>query len=194
MKPVPTDNYTKSKILSEKAIEDGEVGAYCITRLGAVMPSKGIWNLKTLVYGFEIAFDSRIEIILDSDVGLAQVTAAEKLRLGMIENKNIYFLGGGGACRMKYGDFFNGLLETLGIPPLRSTHFTSKESFLDWLDTAKAQRDLSFQRHTYADYKRIFKSNMKTFIPFTKVFGKLVYRFISMKSPYTGMGRLDNTL
>lgn len=188
MEPVPTDNYTESKIMSEQAIGDEGVGRYCVTRLGAVMPSKGIWNLKTLVYGFEIAFDSRIEIVLDSDVGLAQVTAAEKLRLGLIESKSIYFLGGGGACRMKYGDFFNGLLETLGVPPLRSTHFTSKESFLDWLDTDKSQRDLSFQRHTYADYKRIFKSNMKKFIPFTKLFGKIVYRFISMKSPYAGQG------
>ncbi len=184
MKPVPTDNYTESKILSEQVIENIGPEKYCITRLGAVMPSKGIWKIKTLIYSFEIAYDSRIEIVLDSDVGLAQITAAEKLRLGVIESKNIYFLGGGGTCRLQYGEFFNGLLESIGIPPLTKENFTVKVSFLDWLDTIKAQEDLGFQRHSYSDYKRIFQHNMKNLLPFTRLFGKLIHHVITMKSPY----------
>lgn len=187
MKTVATDNYTESKILSEQVIQNAGIEKYCITRLGAVMPSKGIWQIKTLVYGFEIAFDSRIEIVLDSDVGLAQVTAAEKLRLGIIESENIYFLGGGETCRLQYGEFFNGLLGSIGISPLKKENFTIKESFLDWMDTIKAQKDLQFQRFSYKDYKKIFRRNMKNFVPFIKLFGKLIHRIIVMKSPYKKM-------
>jgi len=187
-KPKPTDNYTKSKIESEKIVAGAGLNKYCITRLGAVMPSKGIWNLSTIMYGFEIAFNSRIEMIIDSDVGLAQITAAEKLRLNLIDNGNTYFLGGGDKCRLNYGDFFNGLLNSLGIPKLTKESFTKKPSFLDWLDTNKAQSDLQFQRYTYSDYLKIFKRNMRRYLPFTKIFGGLVKLFIQFKSPYFRAG------
>ncbi|MBN2558837.1 MAG: NAD(P)-dependent oxidoreductase [Clostridia bacterium] len=182
--PRPVDNYTESKVLSEDIVKKAGLNLYCITRLGAVMPSKGIWKLKTLVYSFEIDYDSRIEIILDSDVGLAQVTAAEKLRLNMIESGNTYFLGGGDKCRLRYGDFFNGLLRSIGIPGIKKESFTLKPSFLDWLDTQKAQGDLDFQRHSYSDYLKIFRKNMKRLIPLTKLFGGLAARVIKGRSPY----------
>ncbi|MFO7611524.1 MAG: NAD(P)-dependent oxidoreductase [Clostridia bacterium] len=184
LEPRPVDNYTESKVLSEDILRKSGLNLYCITRLGAVMPSKGIWKLKTLAYGFEIDFDSRIEIILDSDVGLAQVTAAEKLKLNLIENGNIYFLGGGDKCRLKYGDFFNGLLRSIGIPGIRKESFTLKPSFLDWLDTRKAQKDLDFQRYSYSDYLKIFRKNMKRLVPLTKLFGGLANRIITGRSPY----------
>lgn len=179
-----TDNYTASKIESERIVVQSGLKKFCITRLGAVMPSKGVWSLKTLMYGFEIAFNSRIEMILDSDVGLAQITAVEKLNLNLIDNGNTYFLGGGERCRLHYGDFFNGMLIALGIPKLTKDYFTSKPSFLDWLDTRNAQKDLHFQRYTYSDYINIFKKNMKWYLPFTKLFGGLVKAFIRLKSPY----------
>ena len=185
-KTLATDNYTASKIESEKIVNQSGIKKYCITRLGAVMPSKGVWGHKTLMYGFEIAFNSRIEMILDSDVGLAQITAVEKLRLNLIDNGNTYFLGGGEKCRLQYGEFFNGLLKALGIPKLTKDCFTRKASFLDWLDTKKAQKDLKFQRFSYSDYLKIFKRNMKWYLPFTKLFGRIVKVFIRIKSPYSG--------
>jgi dTDP-4-dehydrorhamnose reductase len=185
-KPKATDNYTESKIESERIVSESGLNKYCITRLGAVMPSKGVWSFKTLMYGFEIAFNSRIEMILDSDVGLAQITAVEKLRLNLINSGNIYFLAGGEKCRLHYGDFFNGLLNSLGIPKITTECFTKKPSFLDWLDTKKAQKDLHFQRYTYSDYRRIFKRNMRRYLPVTKVFGRLVKWIIKLKSPYAG--------
>ena len=183
-KPKPIDDYTKSKVISEEKIRSSGVSRYCITRLGAVMPSKGVWKFSTLAYGFEFPFYSRIEMVLDSDVGLAQITAAEKLKLNVIESGNIYFLGGGDRCRLTYGEFMNGLLGAIGIPALKKESFTSKENFLDWLDTKKAQIDLSFQRYTFEDYKRIFKNNMRRYLPFTKLFGRLVKWIINQKSPY----------
>ncbi len=183
-KPVPIDDYTKSKVLSEEKVRKSGVSKYCITRLGAVMPSKGVWKFSTLAYGFEFPFNSRIEMILDSDVGLAQITAAEKLRLNLIDSGNTYFLGGGEKCRLTYGEFMNGLLDSIGIPALRSESFTSKENFLDWLDTKKAQLDLAFQRYTFEDYKRIFRHNMKKYLPFTRLFGVLVRWIINKRSPY----------
>lgn len=188
LKPRATDNYTESKIESEKIVKDARLNKYCITRLGAVMPSKGIWSFKTLSYGFEIAFNSRIEMILDSDVGLAQITAVEKLRLNLIDSGNTYFLGGGDKCRLKYGEFFNGLLNSIGIPDISKESFTRKPSFLDWLDTNKAQSDLQFQRFSYNDYIKIFKRNMRRYLPFTKLFGNLVKLIIKIKSPYSGAG------
>jgi hypothetical protein len=80
----------------------------------------------------------------------------------------------------------NGLLKALGIPALRKESFTIKESFLDWLDTGKAQNDLDFQRFTYEDYIKIFRSNMRRYIHFTKPFGRLVRWIINQKSPYFG--------
>lgn len=183
-KPKPTDDYTKSKVLSEEKIASSGVARYCITRLGAVMPSKGVWKFKTLAYGFEFPYNSRIEMILDSDVGLAQITAAEKLRLGLIESGNVYFLGGGNKCRLTYGNFMNGLLDSIDIPGLRKEYFTIKASFLDWLDTKKAQKDLEFQRYTFEDYKKIFRHNMKRYLFFTKFFGRPIRWLIKMKSPY----------
>lgn len=187
-KPKATDNYTESKIESEIIVKEAGLAKYCITRLGAVMPSKGVWKFSTLVYGFEIAFNSRIEMILDSDVGLAQITAAEKLRLNLIDNGNTYFLGGGEKCRLNYGEFFNGLLSSIGIPKLTRDSFTKKPSFLDWLDTKKAQKDLGFQRYTYSDYLKIFKKNMRRYLLFTRMFGGLVRRLIVLKSPYSKAG------
>lgn len=184
-KPKATDNYTASKIESEKIVSEAGLNKFCITRLGAVMPSKGVWKFSTIMYGFEIAYNSRIEMILDSDVGLAQITAVEKLRLNLIDNGNVYFLGGGEKCRLKYGEFFNGLLNSLGIPKLSKDSFTTKPSFLDWLDTKKSQKDLNFQRFTYIDYLKIFKKNMRRYLPFTKAFGGLVKRIIKLKSPYS---------
>jgi uncharacterized protein YbjT (DUF2867 family) len=186
-KPKATDNYTESKIESERIVREAGLDKYCITRLGAVMPSKGVWSLKTLMYGFEIAFNSRIEMILDSDVGLAQITAVEKLRLNLIDSGNTYFLAGGEKCRLKYGDFFNGLLNSLGIPKITKDCFTKKPSFIDWLDTGNAQKDLQFQRYTYNDYTRIFKKNMRRYLPLTRIFGPLVKLIIKIKSPYAGV-------
>ncbi|HPJ22828.1 MAG TPA: NAD(P)-dependent oxidoreductase, partial [Clostridia bacterium] len=183
-KPKPIDDYTKSKVISEEKVRSSGVTRYCITRLGAVMPSKGVWKFSTLAYGFEFPFYSRIEMVLDSDVGLAQITAAEKLKLNVIESGNIYFLGGGDRCRLTYGEFMNGLLGAIGIPALKKESFTCKENFLDWLDTKKAQIDLSFQRYTFEDYKRIFRNNMRRYLPFTKLFGRLVKWIINQKSPY----------
>lgn len=184
--PKPIDDYTKSKVLSEEKVMASGVSKYCITRLGAVMPSKGVWKLSMLAYGFEFPFNSRIEMIVDSDVGLAQITAAEKLKLNLIDSGNTYFLGGGDKCRLTYGEFMNGLLKALGIPALRKESFTIKESFLDWLDTGKAQHDLDFQRFTYEDYIKIFSNNMRRYIHFTKPFGRLVRWIINQKSPYFG--------
>ncbi len=192
-KPIPTDNYTESKIESERIVKEAGLNKYCITRLGAVMPSKGVWKFKTIMYGFEFPFNSRIEMILDSDVGLAQITAAEKLRLNLIENGNTYFLGGGARCQLTYGEFFNGLLNSIGIPKLSMDSFTMKPSFLDWMDTKKAQKDLQFQRYTYSDYLRIFKKNMRIYLPVTKLFGVLIRWIIYIKSPYSGLSA-DTTL
>ena len=89
---------------------------------------------------------------------------------------------------MKYGEFFNGLLNSLGIPKLTKDSFTRKPSFLDWLDTKKAQKDLQFQRYTYNDYLDIFKKNMRRYLPITKVFGIFVKWVIKLKSPYSRPG------
>ncbi|MBN2536466.1 MAG: NAD(P)-dependent oxidoreductase [Spirochaetales bacterium] len=175
----PVDNYTKSKVKAEEYIRQSTLNLYCITRLGAVMPTKSKYNMKMIIYGFEFPYHSRIEMILDRDVATALLNASESLIPGHPANKNVFFLGGGENCRLYYGDFFNSLLSSIGIAKAGKEFFNeNKPSFLDWMDTKKAQEVLLFQNHTFKDYLTLFKSQMKWVLPFTKLFGKIIGKLL----------------
>jgi hypothetical protein len=182
----PVDNYTECKVKAETLIRQSGLNKYCITRLGAVMPTTRWYNMKMMTYGFEFPYESRVEIVLDRDVATGLVNAAELLvQKPEKVNKKIFFLGGGESCRLYYGSFFNTLLSSIGIMKASRDCFTkNKQSFLDWLETKDAQKALQFQNHSFKDYIILFKKQMRWLLPLTTLFGQLIGKIFMGKSPY----------
>jgi nucleoside-diphosphate-sugar epimerase len=190
----PVDNYTKSKIEAERLIRKSGLDLFCIGRLGAVMPTRGWFSMKTLAYGFEFPYHSRLEIVLDTDVALALVMAAESLTTDRKVNKKTFFISGGKECRLYYGTFFNTLLSTIGITPVKKECFAvDKPSFLDWLDTQEIQKILGYQKHTFLDYCELFKRKMRWLIPITTLFGNIISKIFMNMSPYYKIRKAGTT-
>jgi len=182
----PVDNYTESKVRAETLIRQSGLNMYCITRLGAVMPTTGFYNMKMMTYGFEFPYESRLEIILDKDVATALINAVELfVQEPKRVNKKIFFLGGGESCQLYYGNFFNTLLSSLGIMKAgRDCFAKNKPSFLDWLETKNAQDILQFQNHSFKDYIFLLKKQMRWILPLLALFGRLIGKILMKKSPY----------
>ncbi|MFO7636100.1 MAG: SDR family NAD(P)-dependent oxidoreductase [Clostridia bacterium] len=181
---IRVNNYNESKIEAEKHIRGSELRFYCITRLGAVMPTIAKYSLKSMEYAYEMPYQSRVEIITDRDVATAQLNAVEKLSDGTLESGNIYLLGGGTRCRMIYGDFISRFFKALGLKPPEKSLFTKDASFLDWMDTDEGQCVLAYQKDSSEDFYRTLRNQYKVLLPLIKLFKGLVRHIIVKKSAY----------
>lgn len=183
--PVPTSNYTESKIEAEKLIKSSDV-KYCICRLGAVLPSTGKFDINTLPETFNMNLEGRVEIVSDLDVATAISNAAERLMAGDDIHGKIFNIGGGKEKGFqRYGrDLTIGLFEKMGIGKLNPDCFTKKEYFLDWMDTEESQAFLNFQNHTYEETLNLILGPVKKYRPIVLLFSPIIRRFLESKSPY----------
>ena len=100
---------------------------------------------------------------------------------------NTLIISGGPEQRMFYKDMIGAILKVMGLPLPPARKFTKEPYYLDWYDTAKAQKLLQFQKHTFADYLRDFSKELSRrygagFLPFMRqfagpMFGRLVVQF-----------------
>lgn len=183
--PVPTSNYTASKIKAEEAIMASGV-KYCICRLGAVLSSQARINMSIAREAFNINLDNRLESVLDLDVATAIANAAELLIDGDEVDGKILNLGGGkeNGFQIHGREMSISLFERMGIGSLDPDLFSKEDYFLDWMDTQESQSLLHFQNHTYEEAMEIYLAPFKKYKPFIKIFGFFIRRWLEKQSPH----------
>lgn len=149
---VATDHYTAHKLECETLIRASGL-QWCILRFGAVVPV-AIGDLRLVFRAmFECPLDDRVECVHSRDAGLAVAHAVES---GEIWGKTL-LIAGGPACRMRYREFFGGVLEAAGVGMLPDEAFGVEPFHTHWMDTTESQQLLQFQRLGYDQYLRDVK-------------------------------------
>ncbi len=177
----PSDNYTHHKVKCEKMIKESEL-PWTILRVAA-SPSLVITS-KLDPFLFEIPWNQKVEFVHSGDVGRACANSVE----ANTEQK-VLLIGGGKKCQMIYGDFVNGVTESMGIGKFPSTAFRIPRSnndwyYTDWMDTNKSQSLLNYQTLTYEDYLNELKKHLGVKQYIIKLFGPLIRRQILKHSAY----------
>lgn len=118
-------------------------------------------------------------MVLDLDLAVAISNAVELMEKGDSLNGKILDIGGGKANGFqRYGrDLTQSIFEVMGIGKLDEKCFTTKEYFLDWMDTEESQRLLQYQNHTYEQILELYLKPYKKFRPFVKLFSPRALNF-----------------
>lgn len=181
----PTTNYTHSKVEAEHVIQNSGV-IHCIFRLGAVLSSKGQFDMNLASEAFNINLDSRVEMILDLDIATAMNNAAEQFMKHEKLNGTILNIGGGKQNGFqKYGrDLTLNLFKRMGMGDVNPNCFCTEDYMIDWMDTKESQKLLKFQNHSYEEAIELNLAPFKKFQPFIKLFAPVIRYSLERKSPY----------
>lgn len=183
----PTDNYTHSKVASEKELRESGID-WTILRIGAAAPVNVLgsdsFGLGSLEYSFGIPLDQRIEVVHPVDVATAIANSVEADTAG-----KILLLGGGKSCQMTNRIFQTRLFKALGIGMVREEAFRVPKDesdywYTDFMDTEESQRLLKFQNHTFDHYIADLKQAFGWRRFFTRMLGPIIRFWIVKKSPY----------
>ena len=183
----PTDNYTHSKVASEKELRESGID-WTILRVGAAAPVSVLGNdsfgIGSLEYSFGIPMDQRIEVIHPADVATAIANSVEADTVG-----KILLLGGGKSCQMTNRHFQTRLLEALGIGMVCEKAFRVPKDesdywYTDFMDTEESQKLLKFQNHTFDHYVEDLKRAFGWRRIFTKMLSPVIRYWIVKQSPY----------
>ncbi len=121
-----------------------------------------------------------IEAIHSADAALA-VANALTLREAWCR---ILLIGGGKECQLTYRQYYERILQAMGIDMLPEEAFSQKEYCTDWLDTEESQRLFQYQRHTFNQIVQEIAATLgwrKFLVPLVRPF---VRRSILNLSPY----------
>ena len=179
---VPTDNYSRHKIVCEKMIRESGL-TWSVLRCPA-MPSLDTMGADPIM--FDISLDTRIEILDPRDAGLA---VANSVSADEVWGK-ILLLGGGQSCQFTYCEYVGRTLDAVGIGRLPCEAYGKEPAYFDWVDTSESERILSYQRYSLADYLREFVANLgwkRYFIPLLR---RLIRYSLLRNSPYLPPGSL----
>jgi nucleoside-diphosphate-sugar epimerase len=177
----PRGAYGETKLQAENIIKESGID-YVILRLTATMYlSFSISDIKRM---FTVPLNNRVEYCHPDDTALAILNAVKYFDL---VKGNTLVISGGPQERMLYKDMLGRILGVMGLPVPPAHKFTGEPYYLDWYDTAKAQKLLNFQHRSFADYIRDFSRQLSNkygpgFIPFMRrfvspVFGKAIVQF-----------------
>jgi nucleoside-diphosphate-sugar epimerase len=180
--PSPNDEYGRHKLACEEAIRRSAL-QWTILRLGAAVPTRLIGSHYDPRAGFEISADARIEFIHPADAGLAFARAAAcEQAVG-----KLLYIGGGRKCQMITAEFYNQLMDSLGIGPIPVEAFVRTECprFTgDWMDTEESQRLLRYQMHDLNDLKTDMGKGLGVLLPLIHLLRPIVTWFYVRSSPY----------
>jgi len=181
----PTDNYTHSKVASEKELQESGL-PWSILRVGAALPLDMLdRDMKaSLATGFGIPLEQRMEFVHPVDVATAvanSVTAEA--------NGKILYLGGGKSCQMTNGRFQKRMYDTMGIGMLPDEAFRIPKDdsdfyYTDFMDTEESQELLQFQNHSFENYLEQMKREFGWRRIFTKLFNPVIKYWMIRQSPY----------
>jgi UDP-glucose 4-epimerase len=185
--PQPTDNYTHSKVASEKESMESGID-WTILRVGAAAPVNVLGSdslgLGSLEYSFGIPLEQRMEVVHPVDVATAIANSVEADTAGKIP-----LLGGGKSCQMTNRHFQTKLFEALGIGMVCEKAFRVPKDesdywYTDFMDTEESQRLLKFQHHTFDHYIDDLKRAFGWRRIFTSAFSPIIRRWLMRYSPY----------
>ena len=141
-----TDVYSGHKIDCERLVEASGL-SFTILRFADVPP---IAVRAPHPMMFEIALDTRIEVIHPEDAGLAVARAVSSPDVrGRTLN-----IGGGPGCQVVYREYLGAFLDAMGVGRLPDEAFSTEPYCTDWLDTGESQRLLGYQRKRFDDVVR----------------------------------------
>ncbi len=179
--PNPKGAYGETKLQAENLIKESGFD-YVILRLTATMYlSFSVSDLKRM---FTIPLNNRVEYCHPNDTASAIFNAVKNF--DKVKGHTLV-ISGGPKQRMLYKDMIGTILRVLGLPLPPASKFTKEPYYLDWYDTAKSQKLLKFQRHTFTDYIKDYSRELARqfgpgFIPFMRhfvspIFGKVIVQF-----------------
>lgn len=180
--PSPSDHYGQTKVRCEELIRASTL-QWSILRIAACPPMDlGTGDPTQLAIMFEASVDGRAEFVHMDDAGLAFANAVDcDAAIG-----KVLFIGGGERCRTRALDFYNRLLGTMGLGPLKPEKFRPGPSYFfgDWLDTRESQALLRFQRHSLDDYFIALRQRVGFKRHLMRLVAPLANRHIERHSPY----------
>lgn len=180
--PTPSDHYGATKLRCEELIRASTL-EWSILRIAACPPMElGTGDPSQLAIMFEATVDGRAEFVHMDDAGLAFANAVDcDAAIG-----KTLFIGGGERCRTNALDFYNRLLGTMGLGPLKPEKFRPGPTYFfgDWLDTQESQALLRFQRHSLDDYFTAMRERVGFKRHLMRLVAPLANRHIERHSPY----------
>ena len=181
----PKNHYASTKVETEKLIKASGLNYVILRFTASLHPDfSNMLNKENLSNYYEIPLKQRIEFLDARDAALALINATNNQI-----KKRIFLIGGGSNCQFLYEEFVAKLFSTLGIGELPDNLFKvplSKDEWYttDWLDTSDAQKSLNFQEHSFTDFLRDMKKEMK-FLRFAILLLRPIVRTIMKRSsPY----------
>jgi UDP-glucose 4-epimerase len=174
----PKGAYGETKLQAENIIKESGID-YVILRLTATMYLN--FSASDLKRMFTVPLNNRVEYCHPDDAASAIFNAVKNFNA---VKGNTLVISGGAGQRMLYRDMISHMLGVMGLPVPPDRKFTKEPYYLDWYDTTKSQKLLSFQHRNFADYIRDYSKNLARqygpgFIPFMRhfvgpVFGKVI--------------------
>jgi len=181
-KTFSTDNYSRHKILCEEMIATSSCN-WIILRLGAMVDSRMRHSDKEQIrLSLSLSPKNRVEYIHPADAAVAIANALER----PASIRKILLIGGGPSCQVTHLELMNAMSGAMGIE-FRAEELGHDPLYADWVDSEEAQQILTFQRHTFDDFKHenyqryrylravvspvspAVKSILKTYLKFTSV-------------------------
>lgn len=145
-KPNDNDQYAKTKLAAENLIRNSHI-EWAIFRLTYIVsPDK----LQMDPLMFHMPLKTSIEICHTEDVGLALANAVENEEVW----GGIFHIAGGEECRKTYKEYLGRMMEIFGLGSrcLPYEAFSTGKFHCGFMDTARSQELLNYQRHTLEDY------------------------------------------
>jgi nucleoside-diphosphate-sugar epimerase len=183
LKPSPGDEYASQKVICERLIAASGI-PHLTLRLSYIVWRK---KLDTHPIMFRMPLDTRIEICHTEDAGLAFANAVRRPdAAGEILN-----IGGGVACRISYRDYLDRMLSFFGLGGMRrmpESAFSTKGYHCGFLDTARAEELLGFQRKDLEDYFREVKEEARGLRAWARLFASPIVTALLRGSSYLRKG------
>ena len=145
-----TDAYTRHKIEGERMVRESGL-AWTIFRFADV-PPLAMRSPHPIM--FRIPLATRFEVLHTDDAGLAVANALSGVGGdggdgGESVWGQVWLIGGGPSCQVRYRDYLGRMLDVMGIGRLPDSAFGDQPYSTDWIDTTESEALLRYQRHSF---------------------------------------------
>jgi nucleoside-diphosphate-sugar epimerase len=176
---VATDHYSAHKIACEEMIRRRSI-SWVILRLGAMVDARmRHHDRRQARLSLMLAANNRVEYVHPRDAATAIVHALTRPDA----HNTVHLIGGGPSCQVTHLELLNAMTGALGITFAASDLGTAK-LYADWVDTRASERLLTYQQHTFADFRRETYARFRWLRPLVRPFGGLAK--VAMKT-YLGV-------
>jgi nucleoside-diphosphate-sugar epimerase len=188
----PSDIYGAHKVETENLVRASGLDSV-ILRLGGVLTVDvaGPMNVDNMYFESLLPIDNRITTVDVRDVAAAFAAATTAPVAG-----ETLMIGGDSSHRLRQGDIAPALAAAMGLagvlprglagdPNDDSTWFAT-----DWMDTARSQEVLDYQRHSWPDLLAEIAGRADRLRPLLRLAAPLARQILRRRSGYYGSGRV----